>query len=54
VKLKPKDKPPCDEIAHFDAIHDRAVALLAAYRELIALRQLTTDSLAKCRARGDA
>jgi hypothetical protein len=43
-----------DDSAHFDIIHARAQALLASYRELILLRQLTAETLATCKARGDA
>jgi hypothetical protein len=59
-KVKPAKKPkdvllrPTAETAHFDAIHATAQQLLAAYHELIVLRQITADTLATCKARGDA
>ena len=59
-KVKPAKKPrdillrPTAETAHFDAIHATAQQLLASYHELIVLRQITADTLAKCKARGAA
>jgi hypothetical protein len=50
----PKDTLRTVETAHFDAVHARAQQLLAAYHELIVLRQITADTLATCKARGDA